>query len=244
MFEMVKLLAETNFSLLVFSVLIFDIPRYSLSLLSLALFGAWRRSDRVPASNASVSVVIPTFNGGSGLGPTIASLQRQTLRPFEIIVVDDGSTDETRSVAERARALGLVDMVICHGTRCGRSAAINAAARFASGDLLLTVDADTVFEPTAVARLAAVFSDPRVGGASCNIAISNERESLWTGLQSVEYLKGTSNNVRGHKFGLGPVFDCLPGFFFRPLLRLEHCRRLHRLHAAASRSSVTRRRML
>ena len=80
MYEMVKLLAETNFSLLVFSVLIFDIPRYSLSLLSLALFGAWRRSDRVPASNASVSVVIPTFNGGSGLGPTIASLQRQTLR--------------------------------------------------------------------------------------------------------------------------------------------------------------------
>ena len=53
-------------------------------------------------------------------------------------------------------------MVICHGTRCGRSAAINAAARFASGDLLLTVDADTVFEPTAVARLAAVFGDPRV----------------------------------------------------------------------------------
>jgi len=192
MFEMVQLLAETNFSLLVFSVLIFDIPRYSLSLLSLALFGAWRRSDRVPASNASVSVVIPTFNGGSGLGPTIASLQQQTLRPFEIIVVDDGSTDETRAVAERARALGLVDMVICHGTRCGRSAAINAAARFASGDLLLTVDADTVFEPTAVARLAAVFSDPRVGGASCNIAISNERESLWTGLQSVEYLMSIS----------------------------------------------------
>jgi cellulose synthase/poly-beta-1,6-N-acetylglucosamine synthase-like glycosyltransferase len=61
-------------------------------------------------------------------------------------------------------------MVICHGTRCGRSAAINAAARFASGDLLLTVDADTVFEPTAVARLAAAFSDPRVAGASCNIA--------------------------------------------------------------------------
>jgi cellulose synthase/poly-beta-1,6-N-acetylglucosamine synthase-like glycosyltransferase len=85
-----------------------------------------------------------------------------------------------------------VDIVICHGTRCGRSAAINAAARFASGDLLLTVDADTVFEPTAVARLAAVFEDPRVAGASCNIAISNERESLWTGLQSVEYLMSIS----------------------------------------------------
>ena len=137
-------------------------------------------------------MIIPTFNGGSGLAPTIASLHRQTLRPVEIIVVDDGSTDETRAIAERARALGLVDMVICHGTRCGRSAAINAAARFARGDLLLTVDADTVFEPTAVARLAAVFSDPRVGGASCNIAISNERDSIWTGLQSVEYLMSIS----------------------------------------------------
>jgi cellulose synthase/poly-beta-1,6-N-acetylglucosamine synthase-like glycosyltransferase len=192
MFETVQLLAGTNLLLLAFSVLIFDIPRYTLSLLSLALFGARRRSDRVRAGNASVSVIIPTFNGGSGLDPSIASLRRQTLRPLEIIVVDDGSTDQTRAVAERARALGLVDMVICHGTRCGRSAAINAAARFASGDLLLTVDADTVFEPTAVARLAAAFSDPRVAGASCNIAISNERDSLWTGLQSVEYLMSIS----------------------------------------------------
>src|SRR5262245_42140418 len=192
MFEMVQLLAGTNLFLLAFSVLIFDIPRYTLSLASLALSGFWRRTDRPPEANASVSVIIPTFNGGSGLAPTIASLQRQTLRPFEIIVVDDGSTDDTRAVAERARALGLVDMVICHGTRCGRSPAVNAAARFAKGDLLLTVDADTVFEPTAVARLAAAFSDSRVAGASCNIAISNERESIWTGLQSVEYLMSIS----------------------------------------------------
>jgi cellulose synthase/poly-beta-1,6-N-acetylglucosamine synthase-like glycosyltransferase len=130
MFEMVQVLAGTNLFLLAFSMLIFDIPRYTLSLVSLALFGVRRRSNRVPAGNASVSVIIPTFNGASGLDRSIASLHRQTLRPVEIIVVDDGSTDETRAVAERARALGLVDMVICHGTRCGRSAAINAAARF------------------------------------------------------------------------------------------------------------------
>lgn len=192
MFEMLQTLAASNPWLLAFSVLIFDIPRYTLTLGSLALFGLKRRNDPPAAGACSISVIIPTFNGGSGLGPTIASLRRQTLRPVEIIVVDDGSTDDTRAVANRARALGLADMVICHGTRCGRSAAINAAARFASGDLLLTVDADTVFEPTAVARLAAVFSDPRVGGASCNIAISNERESIWTGLQSVEYLMSIS----------------------------------------------------
>jgi len=109
MFEMVHLLAGTSLFLLAFSVLIFDIPRYTFSLVSLALFGVRRRNDSGAAGNALVSVIIPTFNGGSGLNPSIASLHRQTLRPVEIIVVDDGSTDETRAVAERARALGLVD---------------------------------------------------------------------------------------------------------------------------------------
>src|SRR4029450_13889727 len=209
MFEMVQLLAGTNLFMLAFSVLIFDIPRYTLSLASLALVGLRSRSDRVAAGNASISVIIPTFNGGSGLGPSIASLHRQTLRPLEIIVVDDGSTDDTRAIAERARALGLVDTVICHGTRCGRSAAINAAARFASGELLLTVDADTVFEPDAVARLAAIFSDPRVGGASCNIAIRNEGDSIWTGLQSVEYLMSIS--AGRSVLDVGDEIACLSG---------------------------------
>jgi cellulose synthase/poly-beta-1,6-N-acetylglucosamine synthase-like glycosyltransferase len=175
------------------AILIFDVPRYTFSLLSLSFDrlvrgsgGAFRRS------RTSVSVIVPTFNGGSGLAPTIASLRRQILRPHEIIVVDDGSTDDTRLTAQRAQAEGLIDMVICHGTRCGRSAAINGAARFATGELILTVDADTVFAPDAVARLASVFADRRVAGASCNIAISNEPASIWTALQSMEYLMSIS----------------------------------------------------
>ena len=94
MLETVQLLAGTNLLLLAFSVLIFDIPRYTLSLLSLAFFGVRRRSDPAPAGNASVSVIIPTFNGVSGLAPTIASLQRQTLRPVEIIEPSTRSRSE------------------------------------------------------------------------------------------------------------------------------------------------------
>ena len=55
MFEMVQLLAGTSWFLLAFSVLIFDIPRYTLSLVSLALFGVLRRNDGVPAASASVT---------------------------------------------------------------------------------------------------------------------------------------------------------------------------------------------
>jgi hypothetical protein len=84
MFELVRSLAETNLLLFAFSVLLFDIPRYTLSLASLVLFGWRTRSDRVPLVNTSVSVIIPTFNGGSGLDRSIESLRRQTLRPVEL----------------------------------------------------------------------------------------------------------------------------------------------------------------
>src|SRR5262249_60360741 len=84
MFEMVQLLAETNLSLLIFSVLIFDIPRYTLSLLSLSLFAAWRRSDTRSAGNASVTAIIPTFNGGPAPAPPPAPLSRHARRPSSI----------------------------------------------------------------------------------------------------------------------------------------------------------------
>jgi cellulose synthase/poly-beta-1,6-N-acetylglucosamine synthase-like glycosyltransferase len=192
MFETISFLAETNLFMLAFAVLIFDIPRYTLTLVSLALFGFRGKNHTDDLSHASVSVIIPAFNGASGLEGSIASLHQQTLHPLEIIVVDDGSTDQTRAVAERARAAGLVDIVIGHGTRCGRSPAINAAARFAAGDLILVMDCDTVFARNTLARLAAAFSDPRVGGACGSIAVNNERDTIWTGLQSVEYLMSIS----------------------------------------------------
>jgi hypothetical protein len=90
MLELVQQLAATNPFLLAFSVLIFDIPRYTLSLASLALFGVLGPRDRVPARNTSVSVILPAFNGAAGLERSIVSLRQQTLRPTEIIVVDDG----------------------------------------------------------------------------------------------------------------------------------------------------------
>jgi len=80
MLEMVQLLAATNWTLLVFGVLIFDLPRYTFSLISLALLRLTGRPQhgRVVVGR-SISVIVPTFNGGSGLAPTIASLYRQTV---------------------------------------------------------------------------------------------------------------------------------------------------------------------
>ncbi len=190
---MFLLLGHADWVLLAFSVFVFDIPRYTISLVSLALLRP-SRTRSIPAAeeDVTISVILPAFNGGPGLLQSIASLHRQTLKPFEIIVVDDGSTDGTLRIAEEARAAGLIDMVIHHGTRCGRSPAVNAGARFARGDLILAMDPDTVFAPTALARLATAFRDPRVAAACCNLGVSNENASLSTALQGIEYLMSIS----------------------------------------------------
>ena len=140
----------------------------------------------------TISVILPAFNGGPGLLQSIASLHRQTFKPLEIIVVDDGSIDDTLATAREAQAAGLIDMVIHHGTRCGRSPAVNAGARFARGDLILAMDPDTIFAPNALARLAAAFRDPRVAAACCNLGVSNEDASFTTALQGLEYLMSIS----------------------------------------------------
>jgi len=184
MFETVQLLAEPICSLLAFSVLIFDIPRYTLSLLSLAFFGV-RSPKRERACRQSFGQRDHTdVQRRLGLAPTIASLQRQTLRRVEIIVVDDGSTRYTR-VAERARALGPGGHGICHGTRCGRSAAINSAAGCQRRSAL-DCGCGHGFRADRCRAARGVFSDRGSAARAANIAISNE-QNVWTGLQSVEY---------------------------------------------------------
>ncbi|HZC17597.1 MAG TPA: glycosyltransferase family 2 protein, partial [Caulobacteraceae bacterium] len=98
----------------------------------------------------SLSVIIRSRDEAGRLRLTLASLSCQTA-PCEVVVVDDGSIDHTQAVlAEAARALPLV--VVRHTAAKGRSAASNAGARAASGDILLFLDGDTLAGPDLVVR--------------------------------------------------------------------------------------------
>ena len=178
---------SSHYVLLVFSVLIFDIPRYIISILAMAIVPL-REGGRSIGRQPSVSVVLSVFNGADHMIACLRSVQRQTLRPLEVILVNDGSLDGTRALAEAARRNGLIDCFIHHGTRCGKSASVNQAVRFAKGELVLCIDHDTVLEADAIARFAAAFADDRVALAGGNLSIRNNRESIWTSLQAVEYL--------------------------------------------------------
>ena len=91
----------------------------------------------------SFSVVIPVWNGEKTLGAAIRSALGQTLPPAEVIVVDDGSTDSSRVVAE---AFG-GRVKVLSGPNAGPSAARNRGVKAASGTWVAFLDADDLFEP-------------------------------------------------------------------------------------------------
>lgn len=92
--------------------------------------------------NCDVSVVIPVYNGAAYLAEAIESVLAQTARPMEIVVVDDGSTDESGEIAQRYELVRYVRQ-----ENAGISAARNRGIEAARGDVLALLDADDVWLP-------------------------------------------------------------------------------------------------
>ena len=89
-----------------------------------------------------ISVVVPAFNAAATLGHTLASILAQSHTELEVLVVDDGSTDDTAAIAARA-ALGDDRVVIVdYGSNRGRSFARNEGMARARGEWVAMVDAD------------------------------------------------------------------------------------------------------
>jgi glycosyltransferase involved in cell wall biosynthesis len=99
------------------------------------------------ADPSQTSIVIPAFNEGPSIGTVIAAL-REAAAWHEIIVVDDGSTDET---VERARAAGA--MVVPHPYNKGNGAAVKSGIRQATGEFILVMDGDGQHQPVDAQRI-------------------------------------------------------------------------------------------
>ncbi len=95
----------------------------------------------------TVSVIMPAFNVAPFIAQAIESVLAQTYTDWELVIVDDGSNDGTRAVAERYRAAhpGVI-VVVAHENR-GLAAARNSALRVARGAVFALLDSDDVWEP-------------------------------------------------------------------------------------------------
>jgi hypothetical protein len=117
-----------------------------------------------PEDSALVSVIIPTFNYAHFVVDAVESALAQTYRPVEVIVVDDGSTDDTRARLEPYRDR----ITYIHQPNQGLSAARNTAIRSARGPVVALLDADDQFHPRKLElQMAYLAAHPAVGLVAC-----------------------------------------------------------------------------
>jgi biofilm PGA synthesis N-glycosyltransferase PgaC len=132
---------------------------------------------------APVTAIVPAYNESSTIAETILSLQNQTLKPAEIIVVDDCSTDGT---GELALSLG-VTVLRPPATTGSKAAAQTFALAKVKTEYTMAIDADTTLARNAIERLFPAFADSQVA-AACGSVLPRQIKTVWERGRYVEYL--------------------------------------------------------
>jgi len=132
-----------------------------------------------------VSVLIPCHNEESVLERTLEQVLNLTYVNKEIIVVDDGSTDATREIAERYARAGKVRLLAKMPAE-GKPMALNDALPLARGEIIFAIDADSYPVLDILEHIVKHFASSRVGAVTGNPRVGN-RGSLWARIQVVEF---------------------------------------------------------
>ena len=103
-----------------------------------------------------VSVIIPCYNAARYVGETLESVRRQTWPDLEVIVVDDGSTDDSVRIIETFAEL---DVILIRQSNRGQTAALNVGLARATGDFVQYLDADDLIDPDKIAIQMARLAD-------------------------------------------------------------------------------------
>ena len=148
-----------------------------------------RRRFQAPplATFPMFSILVPCHNEAAQIGETIEQLLTVTYPNYEIIAVDDGSTDDTARILKGLCARHGIVRAIYLTSNQGKAAALNIATLAARGELILTLDADALLSPDALHWIAWHFEKfPRVGAVTGNPRILN-RTSLLAKIQTGEF---------------------------------------------------------
>jgi cellulose synthase/poly-beta-1,6-N-acetylglucosamine synthase-like glycosyltransferase/peptidoglycan/xylan/chitin deacetylase (PgdA/CDA1 family) len=167
----------------------------------LALWGHLRRNRRrwraVPDEELPlVSLILPVFNEEPVVERTLNALRASDYPALEVIAVDDGSTDGTLQIL-RNYADTWPQMQVITQPNGGKSIASNQGILAARGEIIITLDGDTLFEPDTIRKLARHFYDhdgsQQVGAVAGQVKVGNRRNVL-TMWQSLEYMCGICIN--------------------------------------------------
>jgi poly-beta-1,6-N-acetyl-D-glucosamine synthase len=177
-FDLLMALDSADLILLFWFTLIFDLPRYFISVAVIVLIPR----KQLPPLRLTNSAIVAGHNEAMSLRACVESIEAD-----QIVIVDDGSTDAMWEVAQTLLSEGLAHAAIRLPVRSSKPAAINAGLESCTGEIIFIVDADTILDRGAIAAALPYFADPKVGGVSCDLKIRNEEASLITRFQAIEY---------------------------------------------------------
>jgi cellulose synthase/poly-beta-1,6-N-acetylglucosamine synthase-like glycosyltransferase len=178
-------------------------------LLFILTLAVWqkRHPKLLPPAHPSVTVIVPAHREEKVVNQTVESLLGQQYEGLEIIVVDDGSPDRTYDVV--MEKFGTHPQVrVFRKANGGKASALNFGVGHAHGDVIVALDADTLFEPGTITALVAPLADPKVGAVAGNAKVGN-RINLVTRWQAIEYI--TSQNIDRRAFALLNCITVVPG---------------------------------
>ncbi len=132
-----------------------------------------------------ISVIMPAYNEGEGIKEGIESVIEQDYPKdrYELIVVDDGSTDNTYEVAKRYEKMGVKVIKKKNG---GAADAKNVGLRYAKGEIIVTMDSDTVMAKDVLMKIAKKFEFGKVDAVTTGIRVKN-KDNLIEWMQYLEY---------------------------------------------------------
>ncbi len=141
-----------------------------------------------------VSIIIPVYNEGKILNNTIESLLKLNYSEYEIIIVNDGSTDDTREVAEklvgyREGIENAIKISLINKPNSGKANALNAGIKMSGAEFVLCMDGDSQLSPESISMGIRHFADPKIGAVAGNVKVLN-RGNFFTDLQALEYVEG------------------------------------------------------
>ena len=177
-----------------------------------AIIDRLRRPHRPasPGYNPHVAVLIPAYNEETVIVRTIRSVLNSDYKNLHVIVIDDGSSDDTAEVARAAYAgeIAAGHVQVLSKPNGGKAAALNFALDRLTEEIYVGIDADTVIAADAISKLIPHFEDPRIGAMAGNAKVGN-RVNLWTRWQALEYI--TSQNFERRALDLFDVVTVVPG---------------------------------
>lgn len=136
----------------------------------------------------AVSVVIAAYNEEKVIIKTINSILQNDYPKFEVIIVDDGSSDKTVEVIKKHYENN-EKIKLFQKENGGKSSAINVGFKNASGEIVVALDADTIISSNAISLLVRYFIDDHIAAVSGNVKVGNVH-NLLTLFQHIEYVTG------------------------------------------------------